>query len=75
MIYLQIWNIFIKDQLTFKSKRYRNNARLKLEFYINDVLEDRITSCCEYSLVKSSENNIFKVENIVGSKPCHEYII
>ncbi|CAF3415385.1 unnamed protein product [Rotaria socialis] len=60
------------DQLTFKSKRYRNSSRIKLDFFINDLLEDRITTCCEHALTKTDGNHVFKVENIIGSKPCQE---
>ncbi|CAF3761321.1 unnamed protein product [Rotaria magnacalcarata] len=48
------------DQLTFKSKRYRNNSRIKLDFFINDLLEDRITACCEHALTKADGNHVFK---------------
>ncbi|CAF1311995.1 unnamed protein product [Rotaria sordida] len=58
------------DQLTFKSKRYRDNPKIKLDFYINDILEDQIIACCEHGLIKKDENHIFQIEHIVGSKPC-----
>ncbi|CAF3452248.1 unnamed protein product, partial [Rotaria sp. Silwood2] len=60
------------DQLTFKSKRYKDNPRIALDFYINDILEDRITACCEHALIKRDENHFFQIEHIVGSKPCQQ---
>ena len=60
----------IKDELTFKSKRYRHESRLKFEFYINDILEDRILCCCEHSLINRNEKDFFQIKNIIGSKPC-----
>ncbi len=64
--------IFSKDQLTFKSKRYRNDSRVKFEFYINDLFEDEMTACCEHALINKDEKHFFKVEHVLGSKPCHE---
>ncbi|CAF3533517.1 unnamed protein product [Rotaria sp. Silwood1] len=60
------------DQLTFKSKRYRDNPRIKLDFYINDILEDRIIACCEHALIKRDENHFFQIDHIVGSKSCQQ---
>jgi len=64
--------LYFKDQLTFKSKRYRDDPRLKLEFYINDLLEDRMIGCCEHSLINRNDKHFFQVERVVGSKPCQE---
>jgi hypothetical protein len=61
-----------QDQLTFKSKRYRNESRIKFEFYINDLLEDRMIACCEHALINRNDNRLFQVERIVGSKPCQQ---
>ncbi len=63
---------YFQDQLTFKSKRYRDNSKLKLEFYINDLLEDRMIACCEHALINNNENHFFQVERIIGSKPCQQ---
>jgi len=64
--------MYIQDQLTFKTKRYRDDARIKLEFYINDLLEDRTTACCEHALINRDENHFFQVIDVVGSKPCQQ---
>ncbi|CAF1361256.1 unnamed protein product [Rotaria sordida] len=61
------------DQLTFKSKRYRNKSQLKLKFYINGLLEDEMIACCEHGLIhKNRHNHLFHIEDIFGSKPCCE---
>jgi hypothetical protein len=72
IIKIRWFDFYFKDQLTFKSKRYRNNSRLKFEFYINDILEDRMIACCEYALIHTNEKHLFQVEHVVGSKPCLE---
>jgi hypothetical protein len=64
---------FKKEQLTFKLKRSRNDSRLKLKFYINDILEDEMISCCEYGLInRNRRNHFFQIENVTGAKPCYE---
>ncbi|UJR20495.1 hypothetical protein I4U23_023623 [Adineta vaga] len=61
------------DQFTFKSKRYRNESHIRLKFYINDVLEDEMTSCCEHGLInRNRRKHLFRIERIIGSKPCYE---
>ena len=64
--------IYLIDQLTFKSKRYRDNPRIKLDFYINDLLEEQMSACCEHKLIHRYQNHIFRVETVIGSKPCLE---
>ncbi|CAF3490799.1 unnamed protein product [Rotaria sp. Silwood1] len=60
-------------QLTFKSKRYRNESKLKLRFYINGLFEDEMIACCEHGLIgKNRSNHLFQIEDIFGSKPCFE---
>ncbi len=62
-----------KDEFIFKSKRYRNDSRLKLKFYVNDFLEDEMTGCCEYDLInRNQRHHLFEIENIIGAKPCYE---
>ncbi|CAF1102255.1 unnamed protein product [Adineta steineri] len=60
------------DQLTFKSKRYHDERRIQFEFYINDLLEDRMTACCEHALINTNEKHYFQVNRVVGSQPCQE---
>ncbi|CAF3484833.1 unnamed protein product [Adineta steineri] len=60
------------DQLTFKSKRYHDERRIQFEFYINDLLEDRMTACCEHALININEKHYFQVNRVVGSQPCQE---
>lgn len=71
-IYLTKKTIFsFQEQFTFKSKRCGNDGRLKLKFYINDVLEDEMIACCEYSLMnRNQRNHFFQIDNILGAKPC-----
>ncbi|CAF1182382.1 unnamed protein product [Adineta steineri] len=60
------------DQLTFKSKRYRNESEIKFKFYINDLFEDEMIGCCEYSLInRHKRKQLFQIEHIIGSKPCY----
>jgi hypothetical protein len=66
------FNIF-KDQLTFKSKRYQDESRIKFEFYINDLLEDRMIACCEHALINRNDKHLFEIQRVVGSKPCQQY--
>lgn len=68
----RILNLLIKDQFTFKSKRYQDDPKLKLEFYINDVIEEQIILCCEHALIKKCNSDCFLIENISGSKPCQK---
>lgn len=63
---------FKKDELTFKSKRYRTNPGFKLDFYINDLFEDQIISCCEHSLLNKNSKYLFQFERVIGTKPCQE---
>ncbi|UJR29254.1 hypothetical protein I4U23_010468 [Adineta vaga] len=60
------------DQFTFKSKRYHNDGRIHLEFFINDLLEDRMIACCEHALINKDKNHLFRIERVTGSQPCHE---
>ena len=62
----------MKDQLTFKSKRYRDDRGIKLEFYINDLLEEQMTACCEYALVNMHQGNLFQIQHVFGTKPCQK---
>jgi len=61
-----------KDQLTFKSQRYRNNSRIQLEIYVNGIFEDELVSCCEHSLIDRNQEHFFQVERVFGSKPCQQ---
>lgn len=63
-----------KDQFTFKSRRFFDRSRVKLEFYINDFFEDQLVACCEHALVNSNEKHLFQVERVVGSKYCQRWI-
>jgi len=63
--------IFWTDELTFKSKRYRNDSKLKLKVYINDLLEDEMIACCEHGLMnRNSHHYLFQIQSITGAKPC-----
>ncbi|CAF0964502.1 unnamed protein product [Rotaria sp. Silwood1] len=50
-------------QLTFKSKRYRNESKLKLRFYINGLFEDEMIACCEHGLIDQSNQQKLKTES------------
>ncbi|CAF4553713.1 unnamed protein product, partial [Rotaria socialis] len=64
-----------EDQLKFKSKRYRNETKLKLKFYINDIFEDEIIACCEHRLIhRNRHNHLFHIQDIFGSKPCYKFL-
>jgi hypothetical protein len=46
---------------------------LKLEFYINDLLEDEMRACCEHGFIDEKDSkHLFQVEKVIGSKPCYE---
>ncbi|CAF4262896.1 unnamed protein product [Rotaria sp. Silwood2] len=61
------------DQLTFKSKLYRHESKVKLKFYINGLLEDEMIACCQHGLIhKNPHSYLFQIEDIFGSKPCFE---
>ncbi len=73
-IYIYIYFfLFLKDELTFKSKRYQNDSKLKLKFYVNDVLEDEMIACCEHGLInRNRRHHVFQIESITGARPCYE---
>ncbi len=62
-----------KDQFTFKSQRYRNESRIKLKFYINDFIEEKMISCCEHGLInRNRPEHLFQIDKVIGAKPCYE---
>ncbi len=64
---------FFKDEFIFKLKRCRNDSRLKLKFYVNDILEDEMIACCENGLInRNQRHHLFQMKNITGTKPCYE---
>jgi hypothetical protein len=69
-IHLKVYTLF-KDQFTFKSQRYRTESRIKLKFYVNDFLEEKMIACCEHGLMdRNRPEHLFQIDKIVGSKPC-----
>ena len=58
------------DSFTFKSRRTREDRRLKFYFYVNDILVDRTETCCEYSFPVHTRSDLFRLESIRRSERC-----
>lgn len=61
------------DEFTVKCQRYENQSKIKLKFYINDLLDDEIISCCAYGLIhRNRSKHLFHIEEVIGAKPCYD---
>lgn len=61
------------DEFTLKCQRYENQSKIKLKFYINDLLDDEIISCCAYGFIhRNRPKHLFHIEEIIAAKPCYE---